>query len=243
VDGQTIRKFYDEFWTHATSNRFWEARLNTARRECLQYAAGELTRNHATLELHIGSGDGSAIPLSPAGRKLILLELSHRALILSSSETDNKHGVQGDAHTLPFRENSFEALYLSLVLMHLDRQRLKTELSRVLTQGGVCVVVEPLKYHPIAWLYRQSRSPFQNLQPQFLSLHELLEIGSNWAEIKHKEFYLLLPFLLIFARVGWGERIFFALLRPVELLDRFLLSVCPPLRKFSWMAVVVFRKL
>ena len=63
--------------------------------------------------------------------------------------------LQADAERLPFADRSFDAVWGSAILHHLDLDRAGRELFRVLRPGGVAVFCEPWGGNPLLNLARQ----------------------------------------------------------------------------------------
>lgn len=62
---------------------------------------------------------------------------------------------QADAEELPFANRSFDAVWGSAILHHLDLHRAGAELSRVLKPGGVAVFCEPWGGNPLVEFARR----------------------------------------------------------------------------------------
>jgi ubiquinone/menaquinone biosynthesis C-methylase UbiE len=63
--------------------------------------------------------------------------------------------ASGFSHALPFKENSFDIVFCSWLLEHLETPQIDlAEIGRVLKPGGRFVFITPNKKHPIAWLNR-----------------------------------------------------------------------------------------
>lgn len=61
----------------------------------------------------------------------------------------------GFSHQLPFADNSFDLIFCSWLLEHLELPAQDfQELSRVLRPGGRFIFITPNKRHPISWLNR-----------------------------------------------------------------------------------------
>jgi SAM-dependent methyltransferase len=96
--------------------------------------------------LEVGSGLGilaaEVAALVPNG-EVVGLEYSTAQLASIAASAPNLSFRQGDAHSLPFEENSFDAVYCRYVLEHLsDPPRALSEMRRVLRPGGRVFVLE-----------------------------------------------------------------------------------------------------
>ncbi len=89
--------------------------------------------------LELGCGDGKTLAAMPGGWKAVALDISPQALRLSRKMLPDAKLIQADARHLPFRENSFDAVFAFHVTGHLllqEREELAREVSRVLVRGG-----------------------------------------------------------------------------------------------------------
>lgn len=122
-----------------------------------QYA--ELVRAHLTNKsqlLDLGCGRGGLIEQLVETHGRCLLEqtigldpdqpsLAEHRLKLAAST--------GFSHALPFKDQSFDIVFCSWLLEHLENPQLDLgEIGRVLKPGGVFIFITPNKRHPIAWL-------------------------------------------------------------------------------------------
>jgi SAM-dependent methyltransferase len=118
----------------------------------LAVARMRLRAGSAVLDVGCGTGVifaeiGNAI--GPAGK---IMGIDHASSFLADARRradDSGYGtftelLQGDAHTLPFSDNAFDAGHTERVLMHLsDPDLALRELHRVVRPGGWVVCVEP----------------------------------------------------------------------------------------------------
>ena len=102
--------------------------------------------------LDVGCGTGDDVRamgalVGPEGR-VVGLESSGRLLAVARERTGVRHGpvewVHGDAHGLPFDENTFDAARVERVLQHVAHPaRVVAEMARVVRPGGRVIAVEP----------------------------------------------------------------------------------------------------
>lgn len=84
--------------------------------------------------------------------------------------------LQGDAHQLPFKENSFDLVIVTYSLHHFPPEslnRVTAEVFRVLKKGGLYYVLEPNGLNPIMFKWWLQNSP-----------ERLLPMGRRWRETK-----------------------------------------------------------
>jgi ubiquinone/menaquinone biosynthesis C-methylase UbiE len=109
--------------------------------------------------LEIGCGTGIFLEkVAPSGARLVGLDLSEDLLAkararLAGAPNDVLH--RGNAEHLPYADASFDAVYGSSVLHHLDLDRALGEVLRVLRPGGRCAFTEPNIVNPqVALMFR-----------------------------------------------------------------------------------------
>ena len=96
--------------------------------------------------LEIGSGLGilsheAAAQVAPG--RVVGIEYSPDQLAKVNVKLDNLEFVRGDAHNLPFADNSFDVVYCRYVLEHVaDVSKVVSEMRRVLKTGGRACVQE-----------------------------------------------------------------------------------------------------
>lgn len=138
-----------------------------------------------------------------------------------------------DAMSLEFPDRSFDLVYGSGIVHHLDTEISARQVARVLRPGGVALFWEPLGLNPIINAYRL-------LTPSARTVDEHPLVGRDFALMRrhyssvHLKFYGLTSIAAVplrHARAGKGVRA--ALLG----LDRALLSV-PGVRMLAWYALI-----
>lgn len=122
-----------------------------------QYA--DLVRNHLTPNsqvLDLGCGRGGLIEqlIETHGNELLQRTVGLDPDQLSLAEHRlNLAAATGFSHALPFKAQSFDVVFCSWLLEHLEHPQLDlAEIGRVLKPGGVFIFITPNKRHPIAWI-------------------------------------------------------------------------------------------
>ncbi|MSP12639.1 MAG: class I SAM-dependent methyltransferase [Chloroflexi bacterium] len=217
------------------------------RRSSLEAAYQNLEPLAGKRLLEIGPGSGrDTLRFAQSGARVAAVDLTRNSLrqtrhrLYGGGET--VLACQADAHRLPFPDQSFDRIFASLVLMHLDWQRLGAECARVLAPGGEVVFVEPLAWHPVAWLFRQIGSLFKPTQPRYFRLKDIPELAGAFDSVHHQEFYLtsvaILPLIGPAGEPAWLQPIRAGLDR----LDNALFTWVPWFRTWALMAVIVLRR-
>jgi ubiquinone/menaquinone biosynthesis C-methylase UbiE len=111
-----------------------------------------------------GAGSITGIDISETGIQQAIKKYGHLAKFYA-----------GDAHNVPFADDSFDVVVGRSILHHLDFERALREIMRILRPGGRAIFVEPLGDNPagklIRWLTPKARTrdelPLSREQIQF----------------------------------------------------------------------------
>ena len=88
--------------------------------------------------LEVGSGTGAVLGAYPAPNAAIGLDIDQPSLQYARSQQPHLRLTAGDAHLLPFPDNSYELTFTHYVLLWLaDPARALAEMARVTRLGGV----------------------------------------------------------------------------------------------------------
>ncbi len=163
----------------------------------------------------------------------------------------------GPGESLPYDGDSFDAVFGHDVLHHLDLKPAAREIRRVLRPGGRAVFAEPLGHNPILNRFRERSPETRTPDERPLLFPDFSVIAEGYAWMRHREFHLCTMALYLWFR--WGEgldpnkvRYWKRLIeesdryrRPfaaLHALDRALLAVFPPARRWCRMTVIELRK-
>jgi SAM-dependent methyltransferase len=110
--------------------------------------------------LDYGCGHGmAAVVLARRGARVTGFDLSDgyvaEARRRAAANEVEATFLQADAESLPFEDRSFDAVWGSAILHHLDLRRAGAELRRLLRPGGVAVFCEPWGGNPLLQLARR----------------------------------------------------------------------------------------
>jgi SAM-dependent methyltransferase len=141
-----IAPFAEAIWSWSSPS----GSVRAARRAGFYLALGELGPGKTALEL--GCGTGLFLSRAAAsGAAIHAVDLSVDLLDKAREKTKGLPLVtlsRGNAEALPFRDSSFDAVYGSSILHHLDLDAALAELRRVLKPGGRLVFAEPNAINP-----------------------------------------------------------------------------------------------
>jgi ubiquinone/menaquinone biosynthesis C-methylase UbiE len=108
-----------------------------------------LPPNSIVLDLGCGSGYSSYL-LSKRKYNVIGLDLNPFPEQLKLNGSEELQYVVGDALTLPFKENSFDAVVLKDVIEHItDVEKLLLSVKKVLKPNGVLIILSPCLITPV----------------------------------------------------------------------------------------------
>ena len=143
--------------------------------------------------------------------------------------------IQADAEMLPFPDASFDAIWGSAILHHLDIQRAGREIKRILKPGGMAVFCEPWRGNPVLDFARR-HLPYpgkhRTADEQPLNAIDLEHLHGLFPSVRVHGYQFLGMGLRVFRRQaqpnGWLDR-----------MDRRIFHVCPGLE--NWSRYVVIR--
>lgn len=195
----------------------------------------ELSRNADVLEYGCSVGINS-LQLAPEARSVCGIDISEVAIAKAQQKAaPNTKFFAMDALKMNFDDASFDLIFGSGIIHHLDIAAAGREIRRVLRPGGAALFWEPLGHNPLINLYRwatpNARTPDE--QP-LLSRHvkALTEIFPS-TTLRHFGFFTLAA--VPFGVLG-GSRI----RRVLAGMDRALFA-SGPLRWASWFAIIELR--
>jgi ubiquinone/menaquinone biosynthesis C-methylase UbiE len=133
-----------------------------------------------------------------------------------------------DANNLEFADESFDMVFGSSILHHLDFVRALDEIQRVLKPEGRILFVEPLDNNPVGKIVRALTPQARTQDEQPLRTKEIAEIEKRFKAAFFYQQFLSVPF-------GMASKVVFsrpdnALMKSIYKIDRLIDSNCPPLR-------------
>lgn len=195
--------------------------------------------------LELGGGMGvNAVILAREGANVTVIDISEkrvywmRQLVEQLKLQDQIEVLYMSAEQLSFPDNTFDIVYSNAVLIHVDKNIVVQEVLRVLKPGGKAIFVEPLKYHPLANIYRYTFAPriWREIASYF-SICDIRQMGSHFPNYTHREFYFgtFLSFFWEFGKRNLSR--FQHSLSRWQKVDNSLLRIFPGLSKLCWFTV------
>jgi len=110
---------------------------------------GEINENSIVLDVGCGTGRFPLGILSSKKALIYALEPSINMLSKAVAKDQSKQvsWVQGDGQNLPFRDNIFNCIYMTMVIHHIENKKTTLkEIHRTLRKGGNCIIMTTSHY-------------------------------------------------------------------------------------------------
>ncbi len=109
--------------------------------------------------LDLGCGRGMLCKFF-AGKKYRVtgLDYSWQNLKIASEYSPDGHYLTGNAEKIPFRDHCFDTVFVNALLHHVvSPRKILLESYRILAPGGIMIVIEPRRWHPLIMLQALSQ--------------------------------------------------------------------------------------
>ncbi len=196
--------------------------------------------NKAALEYGCGP-ESYAFVMARKGTKVMGIDISEtaidqvKALALKEPAGKNTSFFVMDAEALNFEAAQFDLICGTGILHHLDLPKAYAELARTLKPDGSAIFVEPLGHNPFIRLYRWLTPTLRTADEHPLLLPDLEMCRRYFAGIETRHFHLFSLLAVPFRKLPGFD----GLLTLLENLDQVVFKLCPPLRRCSWMVVLI----
>lgn len=258
------RAFHDAW---ADSERPEHIDVRTANEACTAPEMRYITRRLGDIRgkrlLDVGCGLGEAsVYFAMQGADVTSADLSP-GMLAATSQLAEVNGVRVTPHLsaaedmqLP-ADARFDIIYAGNLLHHVDIDQTLARVKQQLAPGGVLVTWDPLAYNPVINVYRMMATAVRTPDEHPLKWRDIRLFRKHFAEVDTQYFWMLtLAIFLIMALVQrrnpnkerfWkivvqeGEK-WRWLYRPLEVADRILLALVPPLRLLCWNVVIIAKK-
>ncbi len=162
------REFHDELHSSGkrrAQNKFYKALYNLYK-DFIDSLKSK-TRSADVLDYGCGIGNFAEEISLFKPKKIIAVDISEEAIKKAKNKikkgNENIDYRVDNCENLSLDSNSFDVVYGSGILHHLNLKKSLSELNRVLRKGGVIIFVEPLATNPLINIYRKftpsARSP------------------------------------------------------------------------------------
>jgi SAM-dependent methyltransferase len=214
--------------------------------------------------LDVGCGPGEAtVYFSRKGALVTALDLSP-GMCAATRALAEHHGVSGNVETIVapaehsgLPDGSFDLIYGSGVLHHVDIVEAAREVDRLLAEGGRAAFMEPIAYNPAINVYRRMSTDLHTPTEHPLTKQDIRTLKEMFPTLAHREFELMTLAIFVWmyaverlspSEVRYWKRIveeharYGSAFRVLSALDRAILAVVPPLRWWCWNTVVTWTK-
>jgi SAM-dependent methyltransferase len=124
----------------------------------LEYAFHLLGDVHGKTVLDLGCGTGeNVIPLLERGARVIGIDISPDLIAIAQKRLSNANLEAtlraGDAYATGLPDESVDAIFCMALIHHLEIKLVRDEMCRVLREGGVIILREPIRFSKwYAWI-------------------------------------------------------------------------------------------
>jgi SAM-dependent methyltransferase len=195
--------------------------------------------------LEYGCGHyGYAFRLAQAGASVTAIDISDVAIDIGRATArrlgvaDRIHFQRMNAEAMEFADDSFDLVVGAGILHHLDLRRAFGEIARVLRPDGSALFMEPLGHNPFINAYRR-RTPELRTSDEHPLLMSDLELGREYFRTVDAR-YVHRASLAGIAMPR--TRAFAPTIRLLEAVDRALIRVIPPLRRYAWVTILALAR-
>lgn len=249
---EKARSYFNwEIRKHPSFLLFDEASTNFFR-PSESYAANLLGDRSGMRVLDIGCGDAvDSITLARQGNAVWGVDVAENRLDFARQNVRTGRFesqvllLAMDAHSLAFKDESFDLVIGNSVLLFLQRDEFARECHRVLKPGAFALFShESMRWHPLLILRRLSPRVRrrETAVASRLTVGDIDRFARNFDWIRHEEFYLFSPLAAPMTSVLGAVRLVSRLTAALQRFDALVFRRFPYLRRFGWVTVVAVGK-
>lgn len=229
----------------------------------MRYITARLGNLRGKRLLDVGCGLGEAsVYFAMQGADVTSSDLS-QGMLDAASRLAAKNGVSVRQHLasaedmrLP-ADARFDVIYAGNLLHHVDIDATLRRIRPHLADGGVLVTWDPLAYNPAINVYRSMAMDVRTPDEHPLTWRDIRSFSQHFSHVETRYFWFTTLIIFVIMALAQRrdpnkERFWKVILkegpkwawlyRPLELLDKALLFLIPPLRLLCWNVVIVARK-
>jgi len=237
------REFHDRLYAEGGRERLGPLYSVVDRsKKMYQERVEGLARDADLLEIGCGRG-GYAFDVAPRAKHVTGIDISPIADHQAQAEAAEL-GVEGrttfetmDAEALRFPDSSFDVVFGSGVLHHLNLNKVLPELARVIRPHGVGVFHEPLGHNPVINWFRNRTPELRSPDEHPLVRQDLDSVEAYFSTVKTEFFHLLEMAAVPVRRYPRAFRSATALLGR---LDKSSFNRVPSLKYQAWFVILQF---
>ncbi|MCB9942224.1 MAG: methyltransferase domain-containing protein [Geminicoccaceae bacterium] len=232
------RDFHNERYQNEVRGGVWK--FYRAIDDCMddhRQAVKEASRGRDVLEYGCGRGTKS-LELAPICKSIVGIDISDVAAGNANEEAarrglGNAHFMAMNAEEMNFPDGSFDIVFGSAIIHHLDISRAYAEIARVLRPGGQAIFVEPLG-HNLAINSFRNRTPALRTPDEHPLLRPDIELARQYFRDIDLKFYGLTNLASAFVH---DTPLFRPALAALGAVDQILFTI-PPLRWQAWYVLI-----
>lgn len=146
------------------------------------------SKNSIVLDMGCGSGNYS-FEIKKYAKQVIGIDSSKRMINYAKNKYQGIDFIYANALNIPFENNYFDVVFSSGLFEYVDKDKLTSEMSRVLKSGGVGIIWVPNKYSLlrifIKIFYKISRKKYIPNEPTLREMLSLFKIN-DFSVIEYK---------------------------------------------------------
>lgn len=226
--------------------KFYDKRITNI---ALEYAYLQMGSLKGKRILYYGCGVNKAPLLNfvSNGAYVISIDLSSEAIKAMkefiSEEGINKEAeaLEMDAEKLSFDNDTFDLVFGTAILHHLDVKRASAEISRVLKMGGKAIFIEPLGMNPLINFYRFLTPADRTKGEHPFKKNDIEALKENFSTYRQQNFFFLALFAF-FWKFLKSDIFFVYSFKILMALDNALFKIAPFLERYCWVTVIILEK-
>lgn len=211
-------------------------------------AFDEIGRVEGKSLLEVGCGEGHfSLQFARLGARVTATDISPESIKFLQANADQEDltdltAYVSNAEALDFPGESFDIVFGSAILHHLELSTAVPEICRVLKKGGKAIFVEPLGHNPLINLYRIFTPSLRTPDEHPIVMNDFRLFKQYVGKVYFRAFYLTTIFALFWRFVIPSERMFSLSFSFFEKIDRVLFSVIPLIKRYARTSLIVIEK-
>jgi len=188
--------------------------------------------NRNMLEYGCGTGYASQTWVD-YGANLTGIDISPEGIKKAKKNVPKGTFIEMNAEKMDFQDSMFDIVIGSGILHHLNLKQSLSELSRVLSDDGNAVFIEPLGHNPIINLYRWLTPKMRSEDEHPLLNKDIILLSDYFSNVK-VEYFTLTSLLAVPFR---NKAFFNKTLNLLRFIDNLIFKV-PYFRRFAWIVIL-----
>ena len=215
--------------------------INDAIHEGYENYIFDTPKDRVYLEYGCGMGKGNRLMrLAEKGAQVYGIDISDYAIEQLSEEAQAKSIPIGyyvmNAEEMTFEDNTFDVIFGTGILHHLDLDKAYHSIASKLKNGGVAVFIEPLGHNPLINGFRNRTPDIRTEDEHPLLMKDFKSAGKYFGKVDIKYYYLTtLAVPLLFRKNPPGFLIQFC-----NGVDKAIFTLLPFMRKYAWQVLIKF---